>query len=510
MSEPLNILVLIVDQMQSFSLGANGNPDVKTPNIDRLAAEGANFNRAYCNNPVCMPSRATLLTGLTPKQHGCFTNGTNLPEHIPTLPQVLARHGYRTHAAGKLHHQSYMSPANPIDPERPWSMEDNRKWKNGEIAKLPENYYGYQSADFIGGHIDVWGEYAQEMERKQPGFMKKYSEAGAYYSHPEAPMCYRIDVPEELHYNRWIADHSIAFMKDCQSSGQPFFEWCSFPDPHFPFVASNPYSEMYDPASLSLPDNWEQKNDMLEHLVAYRNMPQYQQAGHFTESALREIIAQTYGAITHVDTEIGRMVNFLEQSGLLPHTLIIFMADHGEYLGSHHLLTKGEWPWEEGVRVPYIWRDPQGSQALGRTHGHVVSLLDFVPTVLEYAGIDQREMDTRGFRHSQPLGLPGRSLYPFLRDGRPLPDLPAYIEYDEDWLPASMCRMRAIVTGQYKLAIFALVHEGILIDLERDPHETRNLWDDPQYQHIRAELTEQLLMELARTGRLDLPRITGA
>ncbi|WP_281888639.1 sulfatase [Paenibacillus sp. YYML68] len=499
-----NFLIFVVDQMQAQALSLHGHPDVQTPHLDQLGAEGVSLFRAYCSNPVCMPSRATLLTGLTPRQHGCLTNGNAVPEHLPTLPGVLAEHGYRTHAIGKLHHQ----PIGSVNrgEELDFSWEDRKRWEAGEIDKLPDGYYGYQTTELVGGHVDVYGEYTRWLEQQQPMSSRQLTMEGAYKHDPSVPMSWRIGLPEELHYNRWIARRTEAFLEQLQPD-EAFYLWCSFPDPHHPFAACRPYSEMYDSSTLTLPANWETEADSIAWLHSMRGVhPSHTQ---FDEQALREILAQTYGMITHVDSCIGQIVAKLKEQQLYDNTVIVFLADHGEYLGSHHLITKAEWPWEELLRVPFIWKSPQ-SAAQGMNDRHVASLLDFVPTILDFAGIDPAEMDTRGVYAARPLGLPGRSLRTLVEFGVPMPARPALVEYDEDWYAPDVCRMRALITEQYKLVVYIRSGEGLLFDLQHDPYEQVNLWSDPAYAHIRHALTEQLLMELIRTDRFDTKRVTGA
>ncbi|MGG1554031.1 sulfatase family protein [Paenibacillus ferrarius] len=499
-----NFLVFVVDQMQAQALSLHGHPDVKTPHLDQLGVEGVSLARAYCSNPVCMPSRATLLTGLTPRQHGCLTNGNALPEHIPTLPAILSKHGYRTHAIGKLHHQ----PIGSVNrgEELGFSWEDRKRWESGEIQRLPEGYYGYQTSELVGGHVDVYGEYTSWLEQRLPASSRKLTREGAYQHDPSVPMSWRIDLPEEWHYNRWIARRTTSFLEQLKQD-EAFYLWCSFPDPHHPFAACRPYSEMYDPNKLALPENWQNESDSIAWLNSMRQV----HPGHcdFDEQALREILAQTYGMITHVDSCIGEIIGKLKELELYDKTVIVFLADHGEYLGSHHLITKGEWPWEELLRVPYIWKSPK-SQSQGMNDAQVVSLYDFVPTILDFAGIDPVVMDTRGVYAARPLGLPGRSLRSLIESGELLPMKPAIVEYDEDWFAPDVCRMRSLITEQYKLTVYMNTNEGMLFDLQQDPKEQANLWADPAYVTIRQELTEQLLMELIRTDRFDTRRITGA
>ncbi len=505
-----NFLIFVADQIQSFSLGCNGNKVVKTKNIDRLAAEGHNFRRGYCNNPVCMPSRSTMLTGLTPRQHGCLTNGNKLPEDIPTVTAALKKAGYRTHAAGKLH----LQPTNPqliIDGKKPFSWEDHHRCELGEITSLPQGYYGFESTDWVGGHADCYGDYLRWLEDEYPVQKEKYKKrniSGSGNAKGEFKnLCWELDIPAELHYNNWIADRCMDFL-DSLNDDENFFLWCSFPDPHFPFASCKPYSEMYNPEEVDINVTWYESKDMLPQLEKIREIRSGVTG--FNEQQLRKIVAQTYGMITHVDDNIGRVMDYLEKKGLSENTVIVFMADHGEYLGSHNLVAhKADWPWEEQLRIPFIWKTPHMKEK-GKSRDDVVSMLDFVPTILEYAGIDEKEMDTRGFYHADPLGLPGRSLKKHFDTGQQMEARPAIVEYDDDWIPGKMCRMRTIIESRYKLTVYPLEKNGILVDLEEDPSELVNLWNDERYAGIKGELIVKLLYELARTDRFEQTRISGA
>jgi arylsulfatase A-like enzyme len=230
----------------------------------------------------------------------------------------------------------------------------------------------------------------------------------------------------------------------------------------------------------------------------------------FDEADLRADVAQTYGMISHVDDNVGRVMAALRYERLDENTVVVLMADHGEYLGSHHLLYKHVWPWEELLRVPFIWRAPGGA-AQPTGSDAVASLIDFVPTVLDYAGLDQQAFNQRG-----PLapgdwpGLPGRSLRPAIDRGVPLAPRPAICELDSDWQPGPMIRRRTIVDGHWKLTVFPRMGEGILHNLAEDPYETRNLWREPSAAAIKAALTARLLEELAWSDPLPGPRICGA
>jgi arylsulfatase A-like enzyme len=494
-----NFLIFVVDQMGSASLGCNGNREVRTPNIDSIAAEGVSFSRCYVNNVVCMPSRATMLTGLTARGHGVLTNGNSLSEKVPTITAKLAERGYRTYLAGKAHYQPFA-----LKSAGAHSFEDKGLWDSGKVRDLPYPYYGFQSGDFVGGHGDTcFGAYRRWLDREHPGVYEQLSPRKAYYRRLPG---YRMPIPSELHYNHWIADRVIDRLRGFGESDR-FFIWCSFPDPHIPFAACRPYSEMYDPASLLLPANWRAREDSCEFLRRYRTVKPYDQP--LEEGALREVIAQTYGMMTHIDDNVGRVLAALRERGLDRNTVVVFLADHGEYLGSHHLLRKGFWPWESLVRVPFLWRAPAGVARRGGADP-VVSMLDFAPTILDYAGIGKSEFDTRGAGASPRPVLPGRSLRAAIDGGAPLPGKPAVIEYDEDWLDAPLCRMRGLVDGDCKLIQYGGWPGGLLFDLKNDPGELQNLWNDRGYSGIKSRLLERLVDELAISDRFDTPRIAGA
>ena len=454
-----NFLVVIVDQMNSFSLGWNGNDEVRTPNLDRLAETGVNFDRAYPSNPVCQPSRATLHTGLTPRQHGLTTNGCNLDPDIPTVTGRLAANGYRTHCVGKIHLQPFSTDARNDDGQ-PATWESRDLWNDGTITELPLPFYGYESVDYVGGHVNyVNGDYVNDVEARRPGTKAELSREKSYFS--AGPQTWRMPIPPEWHYNDWITERSIDFLR--RQEDRPFFLVTSFPDPHHPFCAAKPYSEMYDPATVSLPDNWNHRDDPCGYLERFdwgdRNLHR-----NWDEAVLRESIAQTYGMITHIDDCVGRLLGALDEAGLAGNTVVVFLSDHGDYLGSHHLLFKGPWPYEPVVRVPLIWRAPGGQQ--GTRVRQPVSHLDFVPTVLDYAGLGQEDFDLRGGQQAQRAILPGESLRPVIDTGaRPQQD-GKLMEFDEDGVSQEMCRYRMLITERWKICIYGGFGDGVLYDLE--------------------------------------------
>jgi len=487
-----NFLVFCVDQMQSYCLGCNGHPVVQTPNIDALAARGVNFPRGYCNNSVCMPSRASMITGKTPRQHGLLTNGNSLSPDVPTVTQALADAGYRTHGVGKFHLQPNGGCRGKLLPLSD-SVEGQARWQRGELTSLPRPYYGFQTTDFLKEHRN----WLKEHHPEAVGHLRE-----TYYSCGGETG--RLTIPEELHENHWIADRSIDFLRR-QADNTPFFLFCSFLDPHHPFMACRPYSEMYDPAALALPATYCNREDGCSFLDASRvNIPDNQAP---EEAELREILAQTYGMITHVDANIGRVMAALERSVLAENTIVLFIADHGEYLGGHGLIKKMVWPYEELWRIPFIAAGPGVQSGVCSTP---VSLLDLTPTFLDYAGLDPLALDTRGPAPAERLPLPGESLRPFLEGRLDAPHRPLVMEYDEDFHEKAFCRLRGLIDGELKIVLYGGFDDGVLFNLADDPHELRNLWNEPQAQGRKAELLAHLVQRLAQTDRFDSRRYCGA
>ena len=242
-----NVLCIITDQQRHDHLGCAGNSIIQTPNIDRLAYSGVRFERCYVTNPLCMPSRATLWMGRGIHNHGVRCNGIPLDSRIPTIVTALSEAGYRTCSAGKLHLSPFQTlvgadPAS-LDPND-WS-EAREIWSGGFIDYLPIPYYGLQTAHFIGGHGDlIWGEYRQWLKRQAPKIFEELMAWSGLVGKDGWETTIRSHIPKELHHCHWVADHVIEFLQKQQFSDQPFFCWCSFPDPHHPYQSPEPYYSM--------------------------------------------------------------------------------------------------------------------------------------------------------------------------------------------------------------------------------------------------------------------------
>jgi len=239
----MNILLVTSDQQRWDTLGYL-NPAIHTPNLDRMAAEGILFERAYTVNPVCTPSRCSMLTGQYPTRHGCFHVGTSLPEdYTPTVAKQLAEAGYFTGLLGKAHFQPCLDPNSLESAPRIHDLDFFRRWSGP--------YYGFQHAKLVIGHTSeshgcgmhygAWLEDQGVPLEKYFG-IHKYTHFGAW------------SLPEEYHGSRWVADETIAAVEMAQAKSKPFFLWASFQDPHNPYITPEPWDSMYAPDDMPLPE----------------------------------------------------------------------------------------------------------------------------------------------------------------------------------------------------------------------------------------------------------------
>jgi arylsulfatase A-like enzyme len=315
-------------------------------------------------------------------------------------------------------------------------------------------------------------------------------------------------LPPELHYTAWMADRAISFLRDSAQSRQPFFTWCSFPDPHPPYTAAHPWGDMYDPGDVPPPIRRDGELDSLPphyRILFEEGVPT---AGRIArtdlpEDQVRRVRAMAYGLISQIDHAIGRVLTVLDELGLRDNTLVAFLADHGNMMGDHHLMNMPPTHLDGTTRVPSIWSLP-GACVEGRVSSALASHLDFAPTILDLAGlpIPEGPVPPAAEAPRQLPPWPGRSMAPLLRgEGESIQDS-VIIENDEDYLGM---RMRTLVTEEYHLTTYAGEEYGELYDLRDDPEQLHNLWDDLGHRELRLELCAALQDRLTETDNV-LPR----
>jgi len=499
-TKPPNIIVFCTDEHRWDHLGCNGNSVVQTPNIDRIAADGVTFTNCHCIHTSCMPSRAAMFTGLTIQAMGLHGCNPSAPPDIPTMPQVLADAGYRTHSAGKLHisswgKSSFTSQHDATDitkfPER------HANWNEGLITESPKDYFGLQTVDMVTGHVNYANaDYKVWLEENHPGMFANLAAASAKNPGP-------VDIDPELHYNHWIADRSIEFInrQTKRKMNAPFFLWCSFPDPHEPFAAVRKWSDVYrDVEDMELPAHY---CETAPHNRSRTFDDLDRQSEGYTPEHIRRALRETYGMISHVDEQVGRVMAAVEASGQADNTVVIFTADHGEQHGEHNLLYKGLYPYQGHTRVPFILNVPwTETEFQGRQVDTPISSgLDLMPTVLDLAGVPQPGAGSVGLG-TDARTLPGESLAPValagIQPGRgnALVELSANVGNEGEWV-----QMRKLVTEDYRLIVYYPTREVLLFDVHNDPFEQVNIADRPESKAVVVDLMGRMLNEISRTER---------
>jgi len=473
-----NILLVTTDQMRADHMGCAGNPVIRTPNLDRLAAGGVRFERAYCNNPTCMPNRASIVTGRLPKNHRTWSNGINLDESETTIAHILAAEGYRTAIVGKGHLSS--AGGEP----RPPFYDSLAAWRKGIVGPdWSGPYYGFEEAQLSLSHGDYefhlghYGAWLRENFPDAPSFTEnaRQSPIGAF-------QCWTPDMPLEAHASVWVADRVREYIGARASDGEPFLMWASFPDPHHPFCPPAPYDTMYDHGEVVMPrfgaEALDDKPDYYRRAYEggeqWEGIMDYYDLKSITEPQMREIIARTYGMVTLMDENLGRILDALDETGLADNTIVIFTSDHGDLMGDCGLVFKGQFLLEGLIRVPMIWRVPGASP---RASDALVNSSDIMPTLLDMLGIDI------------PRAVDGVSQRAVLEGAAAVREA-AFVEMKSAYHPEM--NLRTIVTGDRKLTHYAGLECGELYDLTADVPEARNLYCDKDYAADRAALEKEL------------------
>lgn len=498
-----NVLLITSDQQHWMAIGYN-DPQCKTPNLDRLASMGVVFDRAYTCNPTSTPTRASLITGMYPSQHGAYALGTKLDEQVPTVGQAFAAAGYETALIGKAHFQPLAGSASYPSAEAYPILQDLSFWK-----EFSGPFYGFEHVELtrnhgdeahVGQHYLLWlqdrvGDRWKEWYRKPTGIAD--NQRGSW------------NMPEAYHMNAWIAERTNALLDSYKESGSHFFIWASFFDPHPPYLVPEPWASMYDPEEMSIPDTFtDDLADMPEHYrLTQESSPDvskwYSEAEKFWVHGLeshnrpfwreriKQDIALYYGMISMMDHYIGLILDKLEANGQLDNTIILFTSDHGHLYGHHGLHTKGVFQYEDAIRIPFIVKSPNQT-AEGVRKDDLMSVIDIAPSLLAECGIpvpatmtgvDQHEVWTTQ-QKSARRGL-----------------------IVENRFQPTLFYVKTYVNERYKITFNRNSTEGELFDLQKDPNELVNLWDSPDYQQIKVSLLLEALQEEMKAEKTLMPRI---
>ncbi len=514
-----NILLITSDQQHWRTLGIN-NPNIKTPNLDRLAAMGVNFPRAYCPNPTCTPTRASILTGQYPSTHGAWTLGTKLPETAATIGQYLSAAGYWNALIGKAHFQPLKSTPDSVSIESYPLLRDLDFWRKFNEKHTP--WYGFDHVETCRNHAHeghVGQHYAIWLEEQGLADWREYfaprtdgvKDGGSTH----APLKQKFyggvasepwKLPEHLHYTAWTGQRTIAAIQHAHDARQPFFIWSSYHDPHPPYTVSEPWASMYDPDEVDIghftPGEFDQMP--VPHQRTREQNPSFAEFGPLNhgyhshlhdEQSLRKAVALYYGMISFMDHWIGKTLDHLEAIGELDNTLIVFTCDHGHFIGQHGLVAKGPFHYEDVLRVPFLVAWPGRIAPRGEDDA-IQSLVDLAPTFLQAAGVNVPDA---------MQGLPQLDAW---CSGQNPPRDHAIIENHHS---RGTVHLRTLVTRRYKLTVYRNHPDwGELFDLEQDPGELRNLYHDAASAELKLHMVESLLQADLKRESAPTPRVSGA
>lgn len=438
-----NILLLFTDQQRYDALGAMGNPHIRTPNLDELASRGALFSKTYCNSPVCMPSRQSMMTGRYPAETGCTANGIEMRDDMPTLAHMLAEHGYHTANFGKLHFTNH-------------ATRDH---------SAPHPHFGFDElelSDEPGCYDDAYIQWVTDHDpdaveacrcAPPPAVSQTSDRPPRALHHP-----YVFEGPEHLTHSAFVADRTIEFIKRRKTNAEPFFAVAGFYAPHCPLNPPKWFVRMYDPDTLPAPVMNEGENILGLTTEQWRRVKQFY-----------------YALISHVDDQVGKILKALDDAGLRERTVVIFTSDHGEHLGDHGLVAKGPPGYEPVLRVPLIVDDP-GTPG-GIVRNELIELVDVAPTILDCAEVPV------------PDGLSGRSLRPLLTQSPHMQWRESI--YSEHREPGGKS-WKMMRTHRYKYAVCSDGQE-LLFDLDEDPHELNNRAGNDEDEALAGRMRRMLI-----------------
>ena len=422
------------DQHQREASGCYGSQEARTPNIDQIARRGVRFERVYCQAPVCVPSRGSIVTGLYPHTHGAKILSDALPASARTAGHFFKERGYVTAAIGKMHF---------VDETQRHGFDHRRRLDDFTKTLTPEE--------------------RQSLRQDQGGAEGTAGRASK--------------LPARFFQDNYYAEETVKFLRE--NRARPFCLWSSFFMPHTPLVPMRQYFDLYAQSKLSLPKRTahELESGFSGHLIRAKERGWYSQ----TDDELRSSLAGYYGNISQMDSCVGRVYDALRELGLDKNTVVIYTSDHGEMAGAHRMWTKHNM-FEQSVAVPLIVSLPDGALS-GEARKDLIEQIDLFPTLAELCG------------HTAPKGLPGRSFAPLIRNRRHPAREFAYSEYyfcsnvftrDDRYLgkpPILMVR-----TDRWKLNYLSW-DRSELFDMVEDPGEFRNRIDDSGCASVAKELT---------------------
>lgn len=450
--KPYSVLFIISDDLTATALGCYGNQVCRTPNIDRLASEGTLFSRAYCQATICAPSRASILFGYYPPASGATGKTSGRKEVGPdrdSWPQHFRKNGYHTARVSKVFH---MGVPTDVAPGRDGD-DDPASWDEAFNSPGPES-----KAPGTG-----------ETLQNNPGGLKKGAAGGNRFVVVEA------DGDDLVHSDGKTAAKAVELIGQFKKQEKPFFLAVGFVRPHVPLVAPRRYFETYDYDEMILPPKIQGDRDDIPNNPGNRRTSESLQ---MDIGQQKKLLRGYYASVSYMDAMAGRVLDALEESGQRDNTIVIFTSDHGYHLGEHDMWSKVSIH-EESARVPLIISVPGKPPA---TCNSLVELLDLYPTVTELCGL------------KIPENIQGQDISRMLDDPK--------VKVRD----AVLCSGKGRLYREDRWALLDYGKNGELYDMEKDPQQYTNLFENPEYAEIVAGLRQKLRAKLSEVQNNDLDR----
>jgi len=491
------ILFITTDQQRYDTLGCNGGTIARTPVVDRLAADGIRFERAHPQSVVCMPSRSTILTGQYPATHGVWMNGVPLPPDAPSVADTLHNAGYRTALVGKAHFQPFLDPL--------LRFEENVMSRGGLPGGMP--YRGFEHLELAAHGPTGPLHYARWLAAEHPeaitGFYQvldaSFQVSGAGGGETSAPQVKENPIERGWYHTDWVADRTIAWL-DSLASGDDWFCWMSFPDPHHPW--DPPQSEVGRinwrdvPLPTGYPERAADRERIIDGkprhwrlwydgtLVTNFEAPAQWVPATLTADQVREITARNAVECELIDEAVGRVLAAIEGRGWADDVDVVFTTDHGELGGDFGLLFKGPYHVDGLMRLPLVWRPAPRRHLSAEVVTRPVGLVDLAPTFCAIAGVDA------------PDWMQGAALPVSDADADARRFERVITEWDSELFGIDV-HLRTIMRDHWVCTVYrpGTCHdgtEGELYDLAADPLQRVNLWDDPARRAERDALVADL------------------
>jgi len=467
-----NVLVIMTDQQRIDTVSAYGvNPNCRTPHIDALANQGVRFNNAFTPTSICSPARASFYTGLYPHKHGVTANGLCLRDGIRGINHYLEEAGYGCGYSGKWHVDQRRGPS--------------------ELGFLAKDFLGYgfpaskllPGLEFGAGPVsgpNHYEAYLKENGLDIPTVSNRF--VGTNPTNQSQEMFALHEGPVDSCVEAFVADETIRVMEELTASGKPFFVWANFWGPHTPCLIPEPYFSMYDPEEIPQHPAYSETFEGKPHVQ--RLIEKLWGLGDYGWEGFQEISARYYGHCSLIDDMVGRILASLEDLGEDENTVVVFTADHGDCMGAHRLIEKGEFMYDETYRIPLVVAHPE-CESPGSTHDDLLYLHEVMCSILDIAGLDV------------PPDLDGQSFLPaMLGHGVTNGREEVYCVFDRHFTVANQ---RMVRTHTHQLT-FNSHDTGELYDMLNDPYQLQNLYNVPEYDGVRRNLLERMDRHMQQLG----------